>query len=452
MRFRRSMAFLFAFVLTAVGALAQTETGRISGTVTDSQGAVVPGVTVNATSVGTGVVRSTVTDATGRYVIPNVPRVHLRRQLRAVRLQGGEDQGHRVRSAATTAADAKLEVGNVSEQVNVTAAPETVNTRTPQFQTTITSQQLVELPTLTRNPYDLVAIAGNVHDVNADEVSLVGGVGRGTGFSINGARSASTNILLDGGDNNNQFDTSVGQEVPLDAVQEFSVITNNYSAQYGRATGGIVNLITKSGTNIFTGTAYEFFRNEKMSNNTPDNEANGIAKGPFKRNQTGYSFGGPIVKDKVHFFSSLEYIGVRGTDTLITWVPTARVPRGEQSRDARVLRRLRQGRDDQRTGADARRGVRDCRRRCRRVQLTAGEPADLRPRRSAAGGRDRRRVSPGRLPADREGRFLARPEHAGVDPLCLSEQGDGTGHAVGQPVRRCTTPARRTRITTSTDR
>ena len=99
--------------------------------------------------------------------------------------------------------------------------------------------------------------------------------------------SASTNILLDGGDNNNQFDTSVGQEIPLDAVQEFSVITNNYSAQYGRATGGIVNLITKSGTNRFTGTAYEFFRNEKMSNNTPDNEANGIEKGPFKRNQTG---------------------------------------------------------------------------------------------------------------------------------------------------------------------
>src|SRR5207249_1588578 len=169
---------------------------------------------------------------------------------------------------ASMAADAKLEVGAVTEQVNVTAVTELVDTRTPEFRTTISTRQLVELPTLTRNPYDLVSIAGNVHDVNADEVSLVGGVGRGTGFSINGARSASTNILLDGGDNNNQFDTSVGQDVPLDAVQEFSVITNNYSAQYGRATGGIVNLITKSGTNTFTGTAYEFFRNEQIANHT----------------------------------------------------------------------------------------------------------------------------------------------------------------------------------------
>jgi hypothetical protein len=118
------------------------------------------------------------------------------------------------------------------------------------------------------------------------------------------------------------FDTSVGQQVPLDAVQEFSVITNNFSAQFGRAAGGIINVVTKSGSNAFTGTAYEFFRNEKLATNTPDNEANGIAKGQFKRNQTGYSIGGPIKKDKMHFFSSLEYIGVRSTDTLISWVPT----------------------------------------------------------------------------------------------------------------------------------
>src|SRR5262245_4583785 len=315
------LLLLAALALVSAPVVAQTETGRISGTVSDPQSAVVPGVTVNATSVSTGIVRSTVTDANGKYVIANVPAATYDV---AFELSGFKSVKQRVtvNVGSDVGADARLEVGAVTEQVSVVATPEVVNTRTPQVQTTITSKQLVELPTLTRNPYDLVALAGNVHDVNADEVALAGGVGRGLGFSINGARSASTNILLDGGDNNNQFDTSVGQEIPLDAVQEFSIITNNYSAQYGRATGGIVNLVTKSGTNRFTGTAYEFFRNEKLANNTPDNEANNIPKGQFKRNQTGYSFGGPIVKDRMHFFSSLEYIGVRSQDTLITWVPT----------------------------------------------------------------------------------------------------------------------------------
>ena len=163
----------------------------------------------------------------------------------------------------------------MTEQVSVIAVPETIDTRTGEFRTTISARQLSELPTLTRNPYDLVALSGNVKEAISDEGALVGGEqgGRGTGFSINGQRTASTNILLDGGDNNYLFTAGIGQEIPLDAVQEFSVITNNFSAQYGRASGGIVNVVTKSGTNRFSGTGYEFFRNEKLASNSPDNEA-----------------------------------------------------------------------------------------------------------------------------------------------------------------------------------
>src|SRR5262249_12951066 len=141
-----------------------------------------------------------------------------------------------VSAGGEVGADARLEVGAVTEQVTVVAASETVNVRTPQFQTTVTTQQISELPTLTRNPYDLVSVAGNVHDSPNEETQL-NQVPRGVGFSINGGRSADVNILLDGGDNNNVFDTSVGQQIPLDAVQEFSVITNNFSAQFGRAAG-----------------------------------------------------------------------------------------------------------------------------------------------------------------------------------------------------------------------
>jgi hypothetical protein len=130
--------------------------------------------------------------------------------------------------------------------------------------TVITQNQIKDLPNLERNPYSLVQLAGNVQDTPIEE-TIRNNVPRGVGVNINGGRSSGTHILLDGASNNFEFDTTVGQHVPLDAVQEFSVVTNNFSAQYGRATGGVVNLVTKSGTNMFSGTAYEFYRTENAT-------------------------------------------------------------------------------------------------------------------------------------------------------------------------------------------
>jgi outer membrane receptor protein involved in Fe transport len=325
---RLAVRFSLALALVALAAAyapawAQIETGRISGTVADTSGAVVPGVTVTAKSVNTGFTRETVSDTEGQYVFANITADTYEVTFA---LTGFRPAARRVNVSvgATVAVDVRLEVGGLTEQVQVVAVQETIDTRTGEFRTTVSGRQLTELPTLTRNPYDLVALSGNVREASSDEGALVGGEqgGRGTGFSINGQRTASTNILLDGGDNNYLFTSGIGQEIPLDAVQEFSVITNNFSPQYGRATGGIVNVVTKSGTNRFSGTAYEFFRNDELSSNSPENEARDIEKGNFRRNQLGYSFGGPIVRDRVHFFSSLEYIGIRSTDTLISWVVT----------------------------------------------------------------------------------------------------------------------------------
>lgn len=323
----RRLAVLFSLAIALVAlaapfgpAWAQIETGRISGTVSDSSGGVVPGVTVTAKSVNTGFTRETVSDTQGAFVIANVSAdtyevSYMLTGFKPARLRVNVTVG------GTVAADVKLEVGGLTDEVKVVAVAETIDTRTGEFRTTINARQLTELPTLTRNPYDLVALSGNVREASSDEGQLVGGEqgGRGTGFSINGMRTASTNILLDGGDNNYLFTAGIGQEIPLDAVQEFSVITNNFSPQYGRASGGIVNVVTKSGTNRFSGTGYEFFRNDKLSENSPDNIANDIEKGKFNRSQLGYSLGGPILRDKVHFFSSLEYIRIRSLDTLISW-------------------------------------------------------------------------------------------------------------------------------------
>jgi outer membrane receptor protein involved in Fe transport len=313
---------LLALAAPLAPAWAQLETGRISGTVSDTQGGVVPGVTITAKSVNTGVTRETVSETDGKFVIANLAPDTYEVSFMLTGFKQVTQKDTVVTVGSDIAVNAKLEVGNVTENVTVTAAPEVIDTRTGEFRTTVTARQISELPTLTRNPYDLVALSGNVKEVSPDELSLVGGGGRGTGFSINGQRSSSTNILLDGGDNNYLFTAGLGQEVPLDAVQEFSVITNNFSAQYGRASGGIVNVVTKSGTNRFSGTGYEFFRNDELAAISPDNKAKDLAEGDFRRNQLGYSVGGPILKDKVHFFSSLEYIRIRSIDTLSSWVVT----------------------------------------------------------------------------------------------------------------------------------
>ena len=162
---------------------------------------------------------------------------------------------------------AKLSVTGASTTVEVTGSAEmaVVNTENQTLSQVINSQQVSNLPTLTRNPYDLVATSGNVSEDNNSD--------RGAGYAINGQRSADTDILLDGGENVDLFTATVGQSVPLDSVQEFSVLTNNFTAEYGRASGGVVNVATKSGTNNFHGSLYEFNRVSALAANTYNNNA-----------------------------------------------------------------------------------------------------------------------------------------------------------------------------------
>ena len=301
-------------LLIPVVAMAQTESGKVTGTVTDQSGAVLPGVNVTLKSVERATTRTTVTNAQGEYVFASlVPGNY---EVIA-ELSGFSTKQTRtlVPVGATVAVNVQMTVGAQTEVVTVVGETSAqINTSTQDIATTVNETQIRELPTITRNPYDLVSIAGNVSEGDPS--------GRGTGFAINGQRASSTNVLLDGSANNDEFTGSVGQAVPLDSVQEFSIITSNFSAQFGRASGGVVNVATKSGTNQFRGTVYEFFRSDALSTNSFDNKAREIEQGEFDRHQMGFSIGGPVVKDKVHFFASGEYIRVRSTDTLITWVPT----------------------------------------------------------------------------------------------------------------------------------
>jgi len=305
-------ASLFLFLVPGP-ASAQVETGRIGGTITDPSGAVIPNAQVTITNVATGAVRNVKSDASGYYVATNllpgnysvaVEAPGFVKTTQTVVLRVGGVVNVRIR----------LAVAGSAVMVEVTGTgPTMVNTETPTVSSSITAQEIQQLPSLTRNPYDFVTISGNV---STDDPS-----GRGVGVAINGLRAAGTNVQLDGAANNDEFIAAVGQPVPLDSVQEYTVLTNSFGAQYGRADAGVVNVATKSGTNDFHGSAYEYNRVSALASNDFYNNANGIDKGIYTRNQFGFSVGGPIKKDKLFFFVNPEWNRIRSAAPQVFMIP-----------------------------------------------------------------------------------------------------------------------------------
>jgi hypothetical protein len=301
--------------LAPLSAFSQTETGQLTVKAVDPQGAVVAGasVTVKSTDRGTTVTANTNDEGIATFA-------SLQPGYYDVTTTGTGFAPFTQRVQITVGAKLSLEA-SISPQVQAESvtvvAGESgvqVNTQNQELSTVVSQKQLTELPTLTRNPYDLVGLSGNVSPGDPSA--------RGTGFAINGQRAASTNILLDGGENVDTFTASVGQSVPLDSVQEFRIITSNFSAEYGRASGGIVNVATRAGSNDFHGSLYEFNRVSALASNSFDNNAQGIEKGVFTRNQFGYSVGGRIIENKLFFFSSTEWTRIRSSQSVISMVPT----------------------------------------------------------------------------------------------------------------------------------
>jgi hypothetical protein len=339
----RFTAFAFAvlglFALASVCgvvASAQLETGQISGTVLDQSDAVVPGATITVRDTDTNSVRTIVSSATGAYLVPGlVPATY------EVTVTASAFKPYTAKVEVTVGGhvtlDAKLSVSATTTEVEVVGeGGSQVNTQTQEMSQVVDTAQIANLPSLTRNPYDFVALAGNVSggdnstNSGATAIDATGSgqnqTDRGVGYAINGQRQSGTEILLDGVENVSIFGAGIGEDIPLDGTQEFSVITSNYSAQYGRASGGVINVTTKQGTNSFHGSASEFNRLSAYTANTYANDAantfgveNGdctasalcAPKGDYTRNQFGYAAGGPILKNKIFIFQSTEWIRVR---------------------------------------------------------------------------------------------------------------------------------------------
>jgi hypothetical protein len=298
-----SLFVLVFFTANVAPVCAQKESGSINGTVSDSTGAVIPNAKVVAKSMATGMERVVTTDGRGFYdasaLMPGMYSI----TVEAPNL-GKKEIRVEVTVGARVEVNVVLTVGVTSTVIEVVGeGGVNVNTETATIGTVITSQDIQQLPTLNRNPYSFAAFVGTASDGDPSQ--------RGVGVAFNGLRSAGTNVLLNGAANNDEFTASVGQTVPLDSVQEYSVLTNNFTAEFGRATSAVVNLVTKNGTNEFHGSAYEYNRVSALSTESFYDKAVGNPKSHFTRNQFGGAIGGPIKKEKLFFFGNAEWNRIR---------------------------------------------------------------------------------------------------------------------------------------------
>ena len=296
--FRIFATLSLLILFSSLSAFAQT--GSISGTVSDQAGAVVTGAQITVVSAGTGLTRVTTTSDTGTFSVTELP---VGVYSIAVAKEGFKT--FRVPTAQITVSQTvnvnpKLEPGVVTEEVQVKGdqLPD-VDLDSPQISNLVDSRQIKDLPLITRNPYELILLSPGTSQTNT----------RLGGISVNGSRERNNNFLLDGDDNNDaSVPGGIGGVVASDpeSTQEFRVITDTFNAEYGRNTGAIVDVVTKSGTNTFHGDAYEFFRNDKLNANSWQNNLNGLPKNKLRYNMFGVTLGGPIKKDKLFFFADYQ--------------------------------------------------------------------------------------------------------------------------------------------------
>jgi hypothetical protein len=299
------------FVFSICPLLYGQASGSFSGTVSDKTGSVVSGATVKVTSQGTGVSRETKTDDTGHYLIPLLPVAFYTMRVESQGFQPIESQDLRLQVDEHRELDFTLSPASVTATVEVSATEVVVQTTNPTLGQVITSEQVAELPLNGRDFVQLATLMpGTTQETNPNSFFTSGAssevAARGVySLSVGGSRAQSTDWLLDGNDNNELTAGGIAILPSIDAIQEFKVLTYNYSAEWGTRAGPTVLVTTKSGTNQLHGTVFEFFRNTKLDAQSYF----AASKEQFNLNQFGGALGAPIQKDKTFFF--VDYEGKR---------------------------------------------------------------------------------------------------------------------------------------------
>jgi hypothetical protein len=312
--FRVVIAAIVAILASPTASFAQFDTASVLGTVRDSTGAVVPGATVTLKNAGTGITATTVSGENGEYQFLNV-RIGgytVRAELQGFAAAEAEDV--QVTVNARLRVDLALKVGNVGETVVVTGAATLLESESSDRGQVIGKEQIVNLPLNGRAYADLALLSPGVRRSAISE-------SRDASFNVHGLRSAVNSFILDGVDNNSYGTSNQGfsnQVVQLspDAVEEFKVQTNNFSAEFGRTGGAVVNASMRSGTNQFRGTAWEFNRNDALNAVGFFKPSSGV-KPKLNRNQYGFVFGGPLVRNRTFFFA--DYEGFRQISKVMTF-------------------------------------------------------------------------------------------------------------------------------------
>jgi hypothetical protein len=320
---------LVLLVLAVASASAQSTTGDISGTVRDQSHAVLPGATVEVKNLETGATRSIVTDVEGRYRALSLPpgRYSVTAELSGFSKAGVNEVVVQIGRDQTV--DVMMSVGQMSESVEVTGAATLLDLSGATVGGVVTTKQIAELPLNGRSFMQLATLQPGVSVSRTTERDFTGGFG-GTQISIAGARPEQTGYLLEGTNVSDIADKApssvAGVLLGVDTVKEFSVKTHGYSAEFGRAAGGVISAVTKSGTNSVKGTAFEFLRDSKLDAKGFFDAGDGPP--PFTRHQAGGTVGGPIVKNQLFFFGSYEGLRERLATTRIARLPNANAHKG----------------------------------------------------------------------------------------------------------------------------
>ncbi len=304
---------------------------EVDGSVSDPTGAPLSGAQVKLTDTETQQAHPTTTDAQGHYALPNLPVGSYRLEVSSQGFKAFIQTGITLQVGSNVQLNVTMQLGSINERVEVVANAEMVETKDNALSEVIDQKRVVDLPLNGRNPTQLILLTGAATTTPGGDLTgsknIQGSNGSGT-FSVAGAQANGINYLLDGGDNNDAF-SNVNLPLPFpDALQEFSVLTNALPAQYGLHPGGVVNIVTKSGSNAFHGDLFEFLRNGDL--NARQEGTN--ARDTLKRSQYGGVAGGRIIKDKLFFFGGYQATRQRSNPpSTISYVPNATVLSGNFS-------------------------------------------------------------------------------------------------------------------------
>ncbi len=318
------LVFLLAIVGTTL-LVAQKDAGTIAGAVHDPSGALVAGAEVIVHDLDHGGDVKVVTNAQGEYVVSPLRIGHYTVEAKHAGFRGVLAGPVELQVQERAVLDLQLQVGQTTEKVEVVAAAPQLETETSELGQVVGQRQVSQLPLNGRNFAQLAQLSTGV--VPSEPGSRDEG---GFGFSSNGARSLQNNFLLDGVDNNSNLpdllnETNFVIEPPIDALQEFKVQTNSYSAEFGRGNGAVINAVIKSGTNEFHGGAWEFFRNDALDARYYYD----TTRQPYKQNQYGLMLGGPIVKNRTFFFADFEGLRLSEAQPQTALVPTQAMRNGD---------------------------------------------------------------------------------------------------------------------------